>query len=57
MKGSMATHEMHLRNEALSNRLYTIMHENREARSYEYAPGWRAGLGEYRERCCKYGRS
>jgi hypothetical protein len=46
-RGKSAVYEMHTRNEALSNRLYTIMHENREARSYEYAPGWRAGLGKH----------
>eukprot|EP01032_Pedospumella_encystans_P017392 gene17392-19815_t len=32
------------RNVELSNRLFSIMKENREARSYQYAPGWRAGL-------------
>lgn len=34
------------RNVELSNRLFSIMKENREARSYQYAPGWRAGLGK-----------
>ena len=38
--------QINRRNEALSNRLFTIMHEQREERSYEYAPGWRAGLGK-----------
>lgn len=37
--------EINERNEYLSNRLFTIMNENREARSTEYAPGWRTGLG------------
>lgn len=38
--------KVHQRNVELSNRLFAIMKENREVRSYEYAPGWRAGLGK-----------
>lgn len=38
--------DIHRRNEHLSDRLFQIMKENREARSYAYAPGWRAGLGK-----------
>jgi hypothetical protein len=46
VRGRLEVEEMNHRNEALSNRLFEIMHEQREARSYEYAPGWRAGLGK-----------
>lgn len=46
VKSSIVVKQLNRRNEALSSRLYTIMHEEREARSYQYAPGWRAGLGE-----------
>ena len=42
--------KIHQRNVELSNRLFSIMKENREARSYQYAPGWRAGLGESRQK-------
>lgn len=45
-KNRLIVEEINNRNEALSNRLFSIMHEQREARSYEHAPGWRAGLGK-----------
>ena len=45
-KGKHQIEQINRRNEALSNRLFSIMHEQREERSYEYAPGWRAGLGK-----------
>ena len=47
-KGKLLVEEINQRNEALSTRLFTIMNEQREARSYEFAPGWRTGLGKNR---------
>ena len=43
----LSMEEITARNTALSNRLFGIMNEQREARSFEYAPGWRTGIGNF----------
>lgn len=44
-KGKLHVDAINDQNEYLSNRLFSIMNENREKRSTQYAPGWRTGLG------------